>query len=53
MSGEELNQMIDVCSHCEGFLKTETGIVTGLVVTLIAAVIRMFEKRKMKGNGKF
>ena len=41
-------EMIDICSQCESFVATESGLFASLITAVIAMIVRKFEKRKMK-----
>lgn len=50
MLEKNIPEMIDVCSQCEGFLKNETTLLAVLITTIIGAIIRKFEKKKIENK---
>ena len=50
MLEQDIPEMIDICSQCEGFLKNETTLLAVLITTIIGAIIRKFEKKKIQND---
>lgn len=48
MEGNSMQEMIDICNLCDGFLKKEVGLIATIITALIAVIVRKFEKKNYR-----